>query len=553
MTKMRNSLVTGRQKPSRKKNSNILNPKRRLKKRARKQRYWFDSAAADRAVKFIEKYCTHTKGKWAGQPFILEPWEKDEIVRPFFGWKKLDGSRKYRTLYVFIPKKNGKSALASAIGLYLTYADNEPSAEVYSLAGDTEQAGIVFNVAKEMVLASKSLFKRGKVYKKSIFIPASGSVYRVLSSDAFTKHGYNVHGAVFDEFHVQPNRDLYDTMEGGTVARRQPAVIILTTAGFDTKSICYEVHEYALKVKKGVIKDDSFLAVIYAADKKDDWRNPKIWYKANPNLGVTVSEESLRVQARKAEYIPAYENTFRRLHLNQWVSQKSRWLQLHLWDRSAGDVDPLELEGLPCYAGLDLSSSTDLTALVLVFPVDDTFKLLPYFWIPEDNMRERIRRDKVPYDVWVRQGLIQATEGDVVDYAAILKKMESIRENFNVQEIAYDRWGASKIVQDLEDIGFKVVPFGQGFASMSPPSKEFLRLVQAKKLHHGGHPVLRWNADNVVVKTDPAENIKPDKSKAIHRIDGIVAAIMGLDRAVRNEAPATGSVYEGRGLLEMEM
>jgi len=507
--------------------------------------FYFDQKAADRATRFFERYLVHIKGKWAGEPFRLERWQKEDIIHPLFGCRREDGTRRYRTCYIEIPRKNGKSSLCSGVALYLLYADSEPSAEVYSAAADTKQAAIVFNVAKGMAMASRALMSRGQIYRNSIFVPRTASNYQVLSSDAPTKHGLNAHGIIFDELHAQPNRDLWDVLTTSTGSRMQPLTMAITTAGFDRNSICWELHEYARRVKEGVVPDDSFLPVIYAADETDDWRDPAVWHKANPNLGVSISEDYLKRECAKAQNVPAYENTFRRLYLNQWTQQESRWLSMAAWDASAGTVIPETLRGKPCYAGLDLSSTTDITALVLAFPVEDTIKLLAFFWIPEDDLRGRSNRDRVPYELWVRQKLIFTTGGNYIDYGFVVAKIAELRKQYALKEIAFDRWGAAKIVQELQELGLTVVPFGQGFASMAGPSGELLRLVLAGKLHHGGNPVMRWMADNAVVRMDPAGNIKPDKAKSTSRIDGIVAAVMALDRAMRH---CGRSVYERRGI-----
>ncbi|HOX23564.1 MAG TPA: terminase large subunit, partial [Elusimicrobiales bacterium] len=466
-------------------------------------------------------YLTHVKGEWAGMPFKLERWQR-EIVRTLFGWKRPNGTRRYRTCYIEIPRKNGKSSLCAGLALYLLMADREPSAEVYSAAADREQASIIFDIAKSMVAVSNELNIRLKVFRKAIAYNKAMSSYKVLSADAYTKHGLNAHGIIFDELHAQPNRELWDVLATSTGARTQPLTVAITTAGFDRNSICWELHEYARRIKEGVIEDDSFLPVIYAAEEGDDWRDPNTWRKANPNIGVSISEDYLKRECAKAENVPAYENTFRRLHLNQWTQQESRWLPMAAWESCGGQVIPEMLKGKPCYAGLDLSSTTDITALVLAFPVDGMVKLLSYFWIPGDNLLERAKRDHAPYDLWVKQGLIYATDGNVIDYSFIVAKITELRKQYALKEIAFDRWGAAKIVQELTELGDTVVPFGQGFASMSGPSKELLRLVLAGKLQHGGNPVLRWMADNAVAKTDPAGNIKPDKAKSTQRIDGIV-------------------------------
>lgn len=509
-----------------------------------------DEEKADRVRRFIEGLL-HTKGRFANTPFILADWQWDDIIRPIFGTVNPDGMRQYRTAYIEIPKKNGKSELAAAIALDLLFADQEPGAEIYSCAADREQAAIVFNVAAQMVRKKPALLKRCKVIDstKRIVVYKTASFYHAVSAEVPTKHGVNPHGVIFDELHAQPNRDLWDvfTTSGGT--RTQPLVFAITTAGYDTHSICYEQHTYAEQVKKGVVNDPTFFSYIREANEKDDWLDEKVWFKANPALGDFRSLDEMRTLANKAAEVPSLQNTFRRFYLNQWVKQEIRWLDLAKWDECAFDVDISELEGLKCYAGLDISSSIDITALVLVFPFGDSFKVLPFFWVPEANMYERVRKDRVPYDVWVRKGYIEATEGNVIDYKAIKEKFFQLAEKFKIEEVAFDRWGMTQLSQDLDEEGFTMVPFGQGFASMSSPTKLLLALVLGKKIHHGNNPVLRWMADNMVVKQDPAGNEKPDKSKSTEKIDGMVALIMGLDRALRNKGG--GSVYEERGLREI--
>jgi len=511
--------------------------------------YWFDEQAAAVAVAFFERLLVHVKGEWAGQPFLLLPWQK-KIVRDVFGWKRPDGTRRYRTVYIEVPRKNGKSNLAAGLALYMLFLDDEPGAEIYSAAADTDQAAIVFDLAKQMVEASPALEARSEVYKRSIVVPATRSVYRVVSADAYTKHGFNAHGVVFDELHAQPNRELWDVLTTATGARRQPLVIAITTAGYDRESICWEQHEYARKVAEGIIEDDTFYPAIWAADEDDDWLDEEVWKKANPSLGHTLKWEYLRGEARRAQQSPAYQNTFRRLHLNQWTQQETRWLPMEAWNACAHEVDEEALAGWVGYGGLDLASSVDIAAFEIVFPPreeGDLWRVVSRFWIPEENIVERARRDRVPYDAWVRDGYITATPGNVIDYAFIMAEIERLGEMYDIREIAFDRWGAVQISTALEERGFTMVQFGQGFRSMSPPTKELLRLVLEGKIAHGGHPVLRWMADNLVVDTDPAGNVKPNKKKSREKIDGMVALIMALDRATRHAAEG-GSVYETRGI-----
>ena len=509
---------------------------------------WFDETAATAAEIFFE-LLVHIEGPMAGEPFVLEPWQR-KIVREIFGRKRADGLRQYRKVYMELPRGNGKSTWAAGLALFLLVADGEHSAKVYGAAADKAQAAIVFETAAKMVEASPKLSRLLRPFRsRTMEYPKSGGKYIVLSSDAYTKHGLNPSGIIFDELHTQPNRELYDVLNTAMGKRAQPLMIMITTAGYDRESICWEQHEYAQQVASGVIEDPTFYPVIYAADPEDDWTDPAVWAKANPNFGVSVREEFLAQECAVALQSPAYQNTFRRLYLNQWTSQESRWLDMAAWDGCGGDLP--DLSGRVCFGGLDLASTTDIAALSLVFPPvreGDLFYVLPFFWIPQENMIERARRDRVPYDAWVRDGLVTATPGNVIDYTYIRQQIRTLGERYQIREIAFDRWGAEALRQQLEEDGFSMVQFGQGYASMSGPSKELLRLVLSRGLSHGGNPVLRWMADNVTVRQDPAGNIKPDKSKSREKIDGIVATVMGLDRAVRNEGEGP-SVYEERGVI----
>lgn len=513
----------------------------------------YDKSAADYAVMFIENLC-HTKGTWAGKPFELIDWQ-EQIIRDLFGTLKPNGYRQFNTAYIEIPKKQGKSELAAAVALLLTCGDGEERAEVYGCAADRQQAAIVFDVAADMVRMCSALSKRVKILasqKRLIYTPTN-SFYQVLSAEAYSKHGFNIHGVVFDELHTQPNRKLFDVMtKGSGDARMQPLYFLITTAGTDTHSICYETHQKAKDIIEGRKIDPTFYPVIYGADESDDWTDPKVWKKANPSLDITVGIDKVKAACDSAKQNPGEENAFRQLRLNQWVKQAVRWMPMEKWDKCTFSVDEDELEGRVCYGGLDLSSTTDITSFVLVFPPldeEDKYIILPYFWIPEDNLTLRVNRDHVPYDVWERQGCLQTTEGNVVHYGFIEQFIERLGERFNIREIAFDRWGAVQMVQNLEGMGFTVVPFGQGFKDMSPPTKELMKLVLEQKIAHGGHPVLRWNMDNIYIRTDPAGNIKADKEKSTEKIDGAVATIMALDRAIRCGNDHGASVYDERGLL----
>ena len=512
----------------------------------------YDKKKADRAVTFIENLC-HTKGKWAGTPFWLLPWQ-EQLIRDIFGIVKPDGNRQFRTAFVEICKKVGKSELAAAVALYLLYADNEPSAEVYGAAADRQQASIVFDVAKQMVEMSPALMKRSKLMgaTKRIVNYSNAGYYQVLSAEVGGKHGFSVSGLVFDEIHTQPNRQLYDVLtKGSSDARQNPLHFIITTAGNDRHSIAYELHTKAVDIREGRRVDPTFYPVVYGLKDDEDWEDEANWYKVNPSLGYTVDIERLRDAYREAKQNPADEITFKWLRCNMWVSSTVAWIPDAIYMRGNEPIDMDALAGRDCYAGLDLSSTGDITALVLIFPPRDEeekYVLLPYFWIPEETIPRRVKANSVPYDIWEKQGYIMSTEGNVIHYDFIEKFIMDLSEKYHILEIAVDRWNATQMIQNLEGEGFTIVPFGQGFSSMSAPTKEFYRLLMEGRIIHGGNPVLRWMAGNVVIDTDPAGNIKVTKAKSKEKIDGIVAAIMALDRCIRQEGQS-GSVYDERGLL----
>ena len=513
----------------------------------------YDKDAADFVVAFIEQL-KHTKGEFYKQPFELIDWQ-EKIIRDIFGTLKSDGYRQFTTAYIEVPKKCGKSELAAAVALYMLCADGEQRAEVYGCAADRDQASLVFDVACDMVRLCPALERRCNIRPstKSINFEMTNSRYKAVSADVAGKSGINVSALIFDELWVQKDRKFFEMMTVGTSdARKNPLHFIITTAGNDTNTICYELHQKALDILEGRKRDPTFYPVIYGAALDEDWTDPKVWKKANPSLGITIGIDKVKAACDSAQQNPAEENAFRQLRLNQWVKQAIRWMPMDKWDACAFPVDPEALEGRECYGGLDLSSTTDLSAFVLVFPPsedDDKYIVLPHFWVPEETLDLRVKRDHVPYDLWLKQGLINVTEGNVIHYAYIEKVIEQLGERYNIREIGFDRWGAVQMVQNLEGMGFTVVPFGQGFKDMSPPTKELMKLTLEQRIAHGGHPVLRWNMDNVFIRTDPAGGIKMDKAKSTEKIDGAVAMVMALDRAIRNEG-SSGSVYDGnRGLL----
>jgi phage terminase large subunit-like protein len=499
----------------------------------------FDHAAARHAIAFFG-FLRHSKGEWAGQTFALACWQAF-VVGVLFGWKRSDGLRRFRTAYCAVPRKNGQSTLSAGIGLYLLVADGEQGAEIYSAATSRDQARIVFDEAKRMVGSSPALKRRVGILINNLHVAATSSRFMPLSSDSSTMDGLNVHGAIIDELHAHRTRNVVDVLETATGARRQPLLFEITTAGYDRHSICYEHQDYSIKVLEGTVPDDSWFAFIACADEDDDWTDPNVWRKANPNFGLSVKADDLARKAEKAIALPGAQNAFRRMHLNEWTEQAERWIDMAAWDACAGPVALELLRGRPCFGGLDLSTTTDVTALAWVFPPngdDDLWRVLSRYFVPEENLRKRAERDRVPYDLWAAQGFIEATSGNVVDYGAMEQRILADAALFQVREIAYDPWNATHIALRLQDEGATMIEFRQGFRSMAAPTRELEKLIVSQKLAHGGNPVTRWMASNVAVAQDPAGNLKPAKDKSTERIDGIVAIIMAMGRSmVAQEEP----------------
>ncbi len=504
---------------------------------------WFDYDAAQDICDFFPECLRHVKGEWAGTPIILEDWQQGYLAN-LIGWKRLDGKRRYRTSILYVPRKNSKSTMCSGLALYLLECDGEGGAEIYSAAAERDQAAICFELAKSMVLQCPTLAGVTGVFRTSLTYKDSS--YKAISADANTKHGYNPHAVLFDELHAQPNRDLVDVLTTGMGARSQPLMEFMTTADYGRESICNEIYEYACKVRDGIIDDQGFLPAIYEALATDDWTDPKVWAKANPNLGVSVKLAYLAEQCQKAKDTPGYENTFKRLHLNIVTEQANRWLSMDKWDACAAfTFTDEDLKGRRCFAGLDLASKIDIAALVLVFPMDDgSYRVRPYFWIPSDGAKKREDRDRVPYTVWARESHLTMTTGDVIDYDAIRLAIGELAKVYDIREVAVDMWNATQIATQLGGDGIEMVPFGQGYKSMSEPSKELEKLVIGGKWHHNGNPVLRWMASNVAAEGDAAGNIKPSKKHSTEKIDGIVASVMALGRAIVQDPNDGKSVYD---------
>tara|TARA_R110001606_G_scaffold68796_4_gene157142 strand:- start:11345 stop:12889 length:1545 start_codon:yes stop_codon:yes gene_type:complete len=510
-------------------------------------KYYYDKKASDKAIGFIEKFITHTKGELSNKPLKLEEWQR-KIVGDIFGWKeKKTDLRKFRTVFIEVPRKNGKSTLCAAIGLYMLFSDEERGSEIYSAAGDRAQAGIVFEIAKGMILQSPELSERGNVFRNSIVNESKGNFYQAISSDSKTKHGFNANCIVFDELHTQPNRDLWDTLTTSTGSRRQPLTIAITTAGYDKQSICYEVYSYAKKIINKEIIDETFYPVIYEAEDSDDISLESTWIKANPNYGVSLRKEYMERESKKAIDIPSYQNTFRRLLLNQWTDSHSAWLTSGEWNACFQKFDYSKLEGKECWGGLDLASTRDLTCLVLLFNLDNKFVFIPYIFIPEDNAKKRSERDSVDYVSWIRDKHIISTPGDVTDYSFIRSKINELSKKYRIQSICYDRWNASQLVIDLQNDGANMDPFGQGFVSMSMPTKTLEAEILAKNIIHNNNPCMNWSMSNVSLLEDPAGNIKVAKNKSKEKVDPVVSLVMSLGCYLTTESG--DSVYDTRGVL----
>jgi len=519
----------------------------------------FNTDRAEHAIRFFS-FLQHSKGEWAGTPIALEPWQAFAIGS-LFGWLRADGTRRFRIAFWEVARKNGKSTIAAGIGLYLFVADNEPGAEVYTAATKRDQARIVHSEAVRMVKASPSLSSRIRSVHDNLHIVGTASKYEPLGSDSDTSDGLNIHGAVIDELHAHKTRELWDVIETATGSRRQPLLFAITTAGQESESLCGQLHHYSRQVLEGTVQDDSHFAYLAELDPGDDWADPAVWPKANPNLGVSVKLDQLVEACEKAKSDPGSQNAFRRLRLNQWVSGTTAYIEPRIWQACAGLLGPAELlagmAGRSVYAGVDLASTIDLAALALVAVPEGEgpFDVVLRFYMPEDAARdpEKRRRDRVPYDLWVEQGWITATPGNVIDYGWIRKDLERFEAELQILQVGYDPWNATQFATEVgEEIGLEMVPIRQGVISLNAPTKELLKLAIALRLRHGGNPVLAWMAANLTVRVDSNGNVKPDREHSRAKIDGVVALIMALDRALRNEgSPLGGSVYASGSLAAL--
>lgn len=528
-------------------------------------KYRFDAELADRVCEFFPRYCSHSKGEFAGQMFTPLDYQVQLILRPLFGWiDAATGMRRFRKAYIQVPKKNGKTQLVAGLALYMLLGDREPGAEVYVAAADREQARILFSAAKSMVETSGQLKKRCVPYRNSIVrADDPAAFFQVLSSEAATKHGPNIHCLIMDELHAQPDRELFETLTRGIIARRQPLILLITTAGDDQESICYEEYEYARSVLNGSITDEHHLPVIFEATPDEDWQDEAVWDRVNPGLGITISRPTFAGFAQEAANEQRKRNDFLRYHLNRWVNQAVAWIPSEWWDacdepmpsdeelatyQGAIGIDSSQKIDLACAAGvfrMPLPSKTDEAVDVVSVTEDGgvvkrrmslNYKIAvrPTFWLPEDTLKEHVQRDHVPYDDWVRAGLLTVTDGTVIDADAIVAGVHALTGRFRLLkqgEVGYDPAFATEIAIRLAARGLKTVEVLQNYKQLSEACQVFEALVKAKRVIHGGHRILRWHVENVAVKTDDAGRIRPVKpKKSAKRIDGVVATIIALSR-----------------------
>lgn len=565
---------------------------------------WFDAKAAQFSIDFIESCIHHVEGYVSGKPFLLEMWQKS-VVANLFGWKRFDDAgnvvRRYREMFLYVSRKNGKSPMCAAIALLAFFTDTEKGQQGSIAAADKKQAAKLFRHCRGMIEREPALKSRCKVFGGSSLAGQAQSIVReeddsyleIISADATGKHGGNPHLVIIDELHEQKSPELVETLESSFVSanRIQPLFICITTADYDRPSICNRKYERACKVAEGsmairrgmspeaVITDPQFLPVLYEVPRDADWRDEKEWHKANPNLGVSVDLHALRVKCKRAQEVPAEENAFRRLHLNQKTSTADRLIPLWQWDECSG-MDLAAMAGRDVHAALDIGAMSDFTALALLFPHDDaeevevpyeppveaeggaepppartvtrrSYSLATIFWLPEEPVKRDSRMEAI-IEGWRKQGFVRTTSGNVVDYDIVLEDILKVLEPYQLVDIAFDRGfqGGQMGTNLMKTFGEKVIAFPQGVLSMNAPFREFLELLACKRLHHDNSPVMRWMVGNVVAERHGGL-IKPSKDKSTEKIDGVTAAVMAIGRALHAVANTPMSVYDSRGVVEL--
>lgn len=508
----------------------------------------YDRARAWRAITFFRSLRL-TKSKWAAEYFELSPWQAF-ITGSIWGWRREDGLRRFRKAYLEVPRKQGKTEYAAGALLLGGFFDDPPEygAQNYAAATKRDQAKLVFNPARTMARRASHLRPQVVFTQKRIMKPDSESFIEPLGRDSENLDGLDPHFVVIDELHAHANSGIVDVLESATGARAQSFQLEITTAGAAQVGICWEHHEYSVQLLDPASgwTDDAWFAYIAAADEGDAWDSPRTWRKANPNFGVTVPESWFRERLPRWRKSPSARREMERKNLNRWVGASTREIDPETWDLGKEPFDLASLKGRRCFAGLDLAKVNDISALALVFPPVDAgekWKVVMRYWVPEDDIAEREHEHRAPYAQWEREGRIVATPGNATDYEFVEHDIVALRaEVEDLKELAYDRHFAEQLQGKLQEHGITVVPFGQGYVSMAAPTAEFLRLYRSGQLQHGGDPVLRWMALNVVMQKDPAGNLKPTKEKSRDKIDGIVALVMALGRAMLDTPAAAPGV-----------
>ena len=509
--------------------------------------FFFDAELAQRAVDFIHQCCTHVEAEWSGRPFIMDLWQQ-AIVANLFGWVDGEGLRRFREVFVLVPRKNGKTLLASAIVLYLLFCDEEPGAQIYSTAADLTQASIVFDNAEKMIENDEELEEMCRIYSttRCVQLLEDNSSYRALTKAPKSKHGFNTHAYVMDELHAQANREMLDVLNTSMRSRRQPVKFIITTRDFAGPSICNEKQDFALGVCKGLVSAPRFLPVLYFAEGVEDWKSEEVWRKANPGFGISIKPDAMKDDLTEAEQSAGFQNEFKRLYLNMETQATAAAYDLEQWEECKRAYTSRDLEGEVCYGGLDLASTRDLTAFVLWFP--EKHQCLAWFWVPEKSAYRRDDRDRTTYAAWATGGYLTLTDGEVLDDLRVVDDIVALSENYDIQSIAFDRMGAVSIVNALQRYKLEVTSFGQGFVSMSAPTKELDRLIGHRAAGHNGHPVLRWCIGNAVFKQNESGQVKLDKARSREKIDGAVALVMAIGESMTGSGKRRKSVYSGRGM-----
>ncbi len=496
-----------------------------------KEKWAYDDSAGSAPVDFIEAYIRHTQGEWAGQPFVLEKWQKTDIIHPAFGFiSKETGQRKHKFVYVEVPKGNGKSYMLSALAIYLCIADGEQAAEVYCVAGDREQARIVFDTCRAMIEASPELSRACDVYKNSIVHKKTYSSIKVISAEAYSKHGYRPYAIIFDEMHVQPNRELYDTLTRGMIKRKNSMCWMITTAGVKN-TFAEDIHDYADMIRRGKIKNDAWLPVIYAADHKDDPFSKKTWAKANPGFGTIIDAENFRILAEEAKTRTSALNSFLRLHLNIWTGSTESWIPPHVWDSRMCDIDESDLLKADLFLGLDMASTKDLCALAYLWRLKDGRHYIRLkTFCPTAAMHDASNKDANLYLDWMQSGWITGVEGDTQDEEPIRAAILEACEKYTVLGLGYDPWTADRFAAELYTrYAVPVMKCAQTLSNLSGPSKWLEKEVGTNgSVYHDGNPVLAWNFANTQIYRDTNDNIRPHKGQSKGKIDGVAACITAI-------------------------